>query len=547
MKVSKRSLVVVVIALVAALGLSGAASAQGPVADASAAGPANLDEFTGKLVRDLTASGFEVNPGYPMLLGQDACENYIYPLLKHCFGNNPAGGYAIATVKAWPQEHVGPTPVDVFGPVEPGYTPVYRLGPRDALVLYGQMPPRGRYMGWQTYEWSQPGRWKAKDYNQVASIPNRPYPMQYEFHTIPPNDPNAHRIFSFSSLGDLVNNVVMQRKSGEPWGKKRYFITSPSQTTDQAVRRALQAQGVPDGDIFSEQIPSRDAYGQIGPLGMSEDAIEFWSILRYAIPDDKTAAQQWWATLPLTVLRVRAPSSLGPVQPYGMLTYEEQTTPHPEDYLKDDMQHLVNAVCERTSSMLGLESADCTQPPPKSSFLVNPMYDLGFKGPYCRSIHMWCGEQYDATGGFTGPLPLDSGQVYAVVDTLATETGNATYVGLGVNDASTFLAPTGVTDAYLKGSADQYAATVNNTGKFFVHYFTRDYTQLVEKHVVERAQDCTSITTAMVPEQGSTKPGDPALHGMAMLSLRDYIAPGTARGAEQSELLTARVLSFTQP
>ncbi len=147
----------------------------------------------------------------------------------------------------------------------------------------------------------------------------------------------------------------------------------------------------------------------------------------------------------------------------------------------------------------------------------------------------------------TRPLPLDSGQVYAVVDTLGTETGNATYVGLGVNDAATFQAPTGVTDAFLRGSAAQYAATVNNSGMFFVHYFTRDCKPLLDKHVVEREQDCTSITAEMVPPQGSTEPGHPALHGMVMLSLRDYIAPGTARGPDDSKLLTARVLGFTQP
>lgn len=62
------------------------------------------------------------------------------------------------------------------------------------------------------------------------------------------------------------------------------------------------------------------------------------------------------------------------------------------------------------------------------------------------------------------------------------------------------------------------------------------------------SQDCTSITDAMVPPKGDTAAlGDPALYGMFFPILREYIAPGTARGPDQSKLLTARVLSFTKP
>lgn len=69
------------------------------------------------------------------------------------------------------------------------------------------------------------------------------------------------------------------------------------------------------------------------------------------------------------------------------------------------------------------------------------------------------GDQNDAAYFLSKLLPIDSGKVYAAIGTLATETDNATYVGLGVNDASTFLAPANVGDMTLKGSADVYADT----------------------------------------------------------------------------------------
>jgi hypothetical protein len=120
------------------------------------------DEFTEALVRDLTASGFQVNPGYPMVYG-DACKHYTYPALQSCFGNNPVSPYVIPVVKAWSNEYVGPTPVNTFGEVRPGYIAAYRLDLRDAIVIYGQMPPPGKYLSVTTYDWSQHGNWKAKD------------------------------------------------------------------------------------------------------------------------------------------------------------------------------------------------------------------------------------------------------------------------------------------------------------------------------------------------------------------------------------------------
>lgn len=507
--------------------------------------------FPRTLVHNLTARGFQVSEGYALFYDKDACAKYTYPALHSCFGNNPVSPYVIPVVKAWPEEYVGPTPVNTFGEVRSGYTPVYRLDPRDAVIVYGQMPPPGKYMSLVTYEWSQHGRWKAKDYNQWANTPNV-LPLSYLFSTIPPGDAGAERTWSLSTLGETVNNVVMQLKSGEdPFGKNRYIIITPSAGTDQAVRSVLQAQGVSDDDIFTEQIPSRDEFGPIGPLGMGKNAIDFWGLFKY-VPIDQDAAQEWWDSFQgdnpaLKVMRVRAPASLGPVQRYDLLTYDQRTAIS-EAYLADDLQNLVNAVCDRVETGMGLHSADCSQTPPASSFMADVLKDFGWAGPYCRKVNMWCGDQPDAGLFGTGPLPLDAGQVYAVVDTLATETGNATYVGLSVNDLSTFLAPTGVTDPTLKGSADSYAATVANTGKFFVHYFTRDCTKLVNAQLVDREQDCTTINEDMVPKQGATDAmGDPALFGTFMAAIRDYIAPGTKRGPDTTQLLRPRILTFTLP
>jgi hypothetical protein len=157
------------------------------------------------------------------------------------------------------------------------------------------------------------------------------------------------------------------------------------------------------------------------------------------------------------------------------------------------------------------------------------------------------GDNNDAAIFWGKPLPIDSGQVYAVVDTLATETANATYVGLSINDTSTFSSPANVLDTGLKGSADAYASTVNNADKIFVHYYARDCTPL-NQLLGDRALDCTTITDQVVPRGNDTSAvGHPALRGMLMVALRDYIVPGTERGPDPSVLLPPRILTFTQP
>lgn len=59
--------------------------------------------------------------------------------------------------------------------------------------------------------------------------------------------------------------------------------------------------------------------------------------------------------------------------------------------------------------------------------------------------------------------------------------------------------------------------------------------------------DCTSITEAMVPGQGSAGLGDPALRGMVMVISRDYTVPGTHKGPDPSNLLRPRLPTFATP
>ena len=148
----------------------------------------------------------------------------------------------------------------------------------------------------------------------------------------------------------------------------------------------------------------------------------------------------------------------------------------------------------------------------------------------------------DASYFFAPARPIDDGQVYAVVGALATETDNATYVGLSVNNVSMLKGVANLSDDDLRGSAVSYEGDGQNFGQFFVHFLTRDCS------AVEGLPDgaCTSLTEDMIPLADDTEAeGREDLYGYFSAALRAYVKPGTKRGPDVLLQLTPRVLAFT--
>lgn len=135
----------------------------GSVAPAAVPTP---DAFTKALIDSLEQSGFQVSQGEAKSYWFQDCLDHTYPVFKNCFLANPAAPYVVPVVKSWPDEYVDPATANGIVETDPGYSATYRLDPRGAIVMYGQMPPPGRYMGLQTWEFSGHGKWKSKDYNQ---------------------------------------------------------------------------------------------------------------------------------------------------------------------------------------------------------------------------------------------------------------------------------------------------------------------------------------------------------------------------------------------
>ncbi len=499
------------------------------VSSQSALPKPGTENFVERLVRDLRSTGLEVSVGYSMLYTQKECA-YSYPVFHSCYGNNPASPYVVPIVKSWPDEYVDPAMANGFGKTRPGYSATYRFDPREAIIFFGKMPPPAKYIGLQT--WMFGTRWLRHDSpwdkDAWARFEERAGPLiQYLFAQVPGN---PKLVQSFSSIDNNINNVVMQKASGTPWDQVRYFVITPDQRTEAAVRAVLKALGVDESEIFTEGIPKSFQGAPFGPLGLDQQAADFLTMLRYAMPADEAAADAWRTSLPLSVVRVRRGPSAGDPMPYPNHDAEARSAVD-ESGLGDELKGLVAAVVNSAASGRLV--------PEKQEPMVDLLMDLGQFGPDCRTIGMNClGDNQDASYFLFKPKPLDTGKVYALVGTLATETGNATYVGLSVNDASLLKGVLNISDANLKGSANAYGAY----DKFFVHFFTRDCEAIAG---LARGV-CTTITTDMVPLAGDGKaPGDPALHGMFSAAVRAYVKPGSERGPDSTKQLRPWVLTFS--
>jgi hypothetical protein len=484
--------------------------------------PGQVESKARHLMQDLKKQGFEVTRGYFKLYTIDDCQ-YTFERMGMCYGNNPAAPYVTFAVQPWPGEVVDPVSGNLWGPSHPGYIDVHRFDPREAIVILGLLPPPGAFFSEQTWLFTRQGSFNtgSDTYHNIDTYMHNF--LNIFFATVPGN---AERVQSCSMLSMPNNNVVIERKSGAAFGQIRHFIITPDRFMENAVRQSFAGIGVKDADIFTEPIPSDMR------TGLGENADDFTTAIRYAQPQDGggkgTPSYIWRKNLPLVVLRVRDTRSNRQVQPYPQMVLEPRKAVN-ELPLKPDLGALLAAVGQKWGQPCA--NADCSDL--AKTFVDVQRFPPYTVGPLCRQIGENCLlDNWDASYQFYGPLPFDNGEVYAVAGTLGTETGNATYVGLGVNQKSRLLGVANLSNEQLKNTAKAYEEKVGNTGQFYLYYFTRDCSGLDEL----TGKNCFSVTEAMIP------PGD-----SAALSVRDYIKPGTVRGPDSSMVLLPMVLKLQRP
>jgi hypothetical protein len=256
MKVSKRTLGVVVATLAAAVALLliiGAASADTcpggqcpgkPVAgDAAKARPDpkpsrgsqwsaldKLDAFK----HTLGDAGFGLEQGEVFYMDwvKMCCEGQ----LPHTGANNPAPNAYIALQ---------------FG----GQPLLWQLGENEAIVMVGQTPPPAAYFSYNTI---------------LGYLP------------LEPGAPaNESRPIVGITVGDAINNATIKTIGPDPFNRPIVYIITGHRGTERLVRAAARKAGYPDAIINVETISP-----VLGPLGRGDKGSVWFLAQRVAVPED---------------------------------------------------------------------------------------------------------------------------------------------------------------------------------------------------------------------------------------------------------------------
>ena len=457
---------------------------------------AQLEGKVHRLQAALRARGYEVARGSTKLFTTDDCE-YTMAVLESCLGNNPAAPYVIPVVPPWSDEYVDAGLQGMLGPLPGDTSATYRLDRREALVVVGVLPPPARYFGIQTYVFSRPGTINTSD--SIYEVSKSDRLMQAVLFSVVPKSPS--RVMMFASLGNSTNNVVIERRVKKAFDRQRAFVIS----TDAGLARELtdalaHARVSAPSEVFVEPVSA-----SVARLGLGAEADDFMTLIRYSLPDDVDAGNDWRLQRPLAVLRVRDRHGT-PTEPWPASVYAEKTAV-PESSLAESLSKLVAAVKQewQQSYVDGVP-------------FVSLQAFLDLYGQHCLPRPMNClGDSQDADYQASPTVYPGANDVLAVIGTLATETRNATYTSLSVNWLPYLKGLTNVNDTELKGSAARHSAAVPDAEKFYVHYFARNCAGI---------SPCTPITEAMVPTGFPIK-----------VIQRNYIVPGSERGPDPAKVL----------
>ena len=486
------------------------AAAKGPVDPMSKANrlPPELERRVGVLRADLEATGYEVARGYWSLWDVEDCK---YPLrtVGFCYGNNPVAPYAIAVVPRWKEEFVDRRLHHAILAPQRNMTPTYRLAEREAVVVVAEMPPPARYFGIQTNVFTREIPFNPND--PILSVTaGDPLIQSILFGA----SPNPARRMLFASIGNSINNVVIEQQSETAFGQQRYFIITTDESLAEEITEVLLRAGVPSEHVFIE--PVAPALVRVGLGSEADDLITY---IRYAMPENDVAGDAWRKRLPVTVLRIRD-AGAPPTQPFTIPDYEPRSFERDErSELTDDLLGLVEAV-----------RAHWSQPDAHVGYFFSAFirldlvgqHCLGYGSPYPNRGPMNCLGDTQDTDYQIGPLlRLDDDAVLAVVGTLATETGNATYTSLSVNRFPALVGVANISDPDLKGTAAGFG-DFQTGDPFYVHYVARNCAGL---------HPCVEVSTKLVAPEETIR-----------LIQRNYVLPGSRRGPDPTKLLSPTLI-----
>lgn len=511
-------------------------------------------------IADLRSQGFAVTQGVATL---HDCATYV-AVFGNCSGNNPSGGY-YDILPPIDDTYVDPcyNPAhDCSGRTPSSYSVTatladgsqarvnqfYRLGASDALVVIVNLPPNAAYFGYQSYVYSRP--------NSAYALAGCTTPS-FSF-------PDPCRVPVRGSVGNSINNVSIQKQSGLSLrtGGTVAFITTANPALYSRLASEFQHVGGTSSLLFVEPLAQKivaGSYTAAVNAGTAVAADELNTLLRYTIPQNPTAVTAWESSLPANVQVFRIRNASLSAQRYAQTVLAARHYSTDESgygaavsELTSDLQRWLQTM---TTARVGIAPMTSYVRISKTTGLPLSTVGLNFVGPYCIAQGNDCLRDTQDTDSYRGRTIANSlDHTAAIVGVDSTQTGNATYIGVGVTDYSILegvaslsqvnAQVTGFNSGTLKGSAADLVATLVASGAIPPPSATLS-AALPKLFVALATRGCPSAAAAFYcPKTYTMQIADSQLPSAdaVQLTRRSYVHPGDANGANPEYLYPTQVV-----
>lgn len=423
---------------------------------------------------ELEAAGYSVRPGAQAHFLAEDCA-----AADSCYGSNPSSPYGLALLPPAPDEV---PPSQVFQ-LSPDLNEVWRLGPREAVLLLGRTPPAARYLSYRSYLFS-----RVVDGEEIPV---------------------------FASLGDALNPTNLAFAGPDAYDRAfdadLALISTADAQVALALRRALARAGVDEDHVHIDVLdPS------VLRMGTGPEADGLMLILRSAVFEDQPAADAYVADPPALVYRISPPPGEG--QALTAPSRAERGTGETEHHLLGALDALEDAVrATHADRQILLAPADPWTADPELCIATSERcFGEISDAAYFQTPHTWWAA--DSTW-------------FVAIGVNHRATGKARYAGAAIVDVGTAAGVAGADDRVLDGSAARYLPAHPDVDLLFALDFARD---------CGGAAHCVEVPTAF-PGVG-TSPWD-----QAFFQFRAYLEPGRTVGPLDSELVAPRVLKLSDP
>lgn len=471
--------------------------------------------------------GYNVVQGNAYLMQNVDCPKFV-AVFNSCFGQNPASPYII------PQPPVESSYVDPdyavqfesSGPTGATTDIFYRLSDNDALITIISYPPEAAYLGYQSYVFTS----ESSNYTSITPPRNR---------VVSP-DPSRYDIFG--SLGNDVNNIIVQNKYGlAPWGGNVImYITTSNQNLANALTLNAQAHGINANSIFIEPV------GSDVITGNDSSSDDMLTLMRYAVPESTTAAINWSNMLESNVLVYKVSNTKLPVSRFGVNQYTAHTVNNVENNLNTALQQLATLLqTYLAEKQISTVTAVSYQTIATTEDNASGVPTSGLVGASCILYGTNCeGDNQDTSTYATlteSSIVLGPDEIVFVagVNHSMADVNNNRYVSVDIYNAAnssgigsssqTNVAAVGFNSGMLTGSAGQVLTSLGitipaedtelnaNIAELYVTFVTRD----CNNQTVAAAKDyCLNLMgTSLIP-----------LNDPISITERSYIVPGTTTG-----------------